>query len=203
MFALRPAAKCTSKIVVMGALLGASLWLGGCRRDASATVADASTVRHYVLDMSVECPGTPEFCWSHFTGDISGWWDHSFSEAPAALVIEPVVGGRFLERFDEAGNGAVHATVTMADAPKLLRYEGAMGLSGIGLHMVHTFTFVPQTMKDGSEATRIELHLEALGPIDGELESALEAVWQHFLADRFVPYVRARAEETSGPLEPV
>ena len=33
-------------------------------------------------------PGTPESAWDEFTGDVSGWWDHTHSEKPAELVID-------------------------------------------------------------------------------------------------------------------
>lgn len=65
------------------------------------------------------------------TGDVSRWWDHRFTADPAELVIEPVFGGRFYERFTEGSDdGALHATVIYVNAPQALRLDGPFGLSG-------------------------------------------------------------------------
>ena len=35
-------------------------------------------------------PGPPVTIYDAMTGDISGWWDHSFSESPLHFYIEAV-----------------------------------------------------------------------------------------------------------------
>ena len=49
----------------------------------------------FSFEMNFSYPGAPEFVYDHLTGDISGWWDHSFSGTPALLYIEPKPGGGF------------------------------------------------------------------------------------------------------------
>ena len=51
--------------------------------------------------------GTPTQVFDMITGDLKPWWDHTFSEHPKALYIEPWPGGGFYEIFDGAGNGVV------------------------------------------------------------------------------------------------
>src|ERR1700728_1954901 len=70
-------------------------------------------------------PASPEAVYDAMTGDISGWWDHSFSRHPKRLFVEPKPGGGFWEIFDDAGNGVLHATVIYADRGKALRFTGA------------------------------------------------------------------------------
>ncbi|HEU4365012.1 MAG TPA: hypothetical protein VFT13_06050, partial [Candidatus Krumholzibacteria bacterium] len=53
----------------------------------------------FAFDISLTLPGTPDEIFGAITGDISGWWDHSFSTKPAKLYVEPVVGGGFYEYF--------------------------------------------------------------------------------------------------------
>src|SRR5512139_3819440 len=65
----------------------------------------------FSFHLSVMLPGTAEEIFDAATGDISGWWDHTFSQRPKALILEPKVGGHFLELFDDQGNGAQHAEV--------------------------------------------------------------------------------------------
>ncbi|MFZ5515304.1 MAG: hypothetical protein ACOY90_01615 [Candidatus Zhuqueibacterota bacterium] len=44
---------------------------------------------------SVTLPGAPGIIYDAITGDISGWWDHTFSGKPARFFIEPKPGGGF------------------------------------------------------------------------------------------------------------
>jgi hypothetical protein len=42
--------------------------------------------------------------------------------------LEARIGGRFYEAFDDVGNGALFATVTFCQPPKMLKYVGPMGM---------------------------------------------------------------------------
>jgi len=85
-------------------------------------------------------PGMPKMIYDAITGDISGWWDHSFSKNPLKFYIEPKAGGGFYEIYDESGDGVKHATVIVADRGKMLRFEGPLGLSGNAIQMVNTYS---------------------------------------------------------------
>ena len=68
--------------------------------------------------------------WTALTDGIGEWWDHSFTDKPYAIVLEPVIGGRFYEQFDESGAGALYATVTYIEPYRVLRTSGSMGRPG-------------------------------------------------------------------------
>jgi hypothetical protein len=72
--------------------------------------------------------GTPTQVYDMITGDIRPWWDHTFSEHPKALYVEPWPGGGFYEIFDDAGNGVKHATVTWRERGKRLSIRRPLGL---------------------------------------------------------------------------
>ena len=55
----------------------------------------------FAFAKEVILPGTPEQIFNVATGDISGWWDHSFSETPKKLFIEAKPRGGFWEIFDD------------------------------------------------------------------------------------------------------
>lgn len=143
----------------------------------------------FAFDLSLALPGSPENVYDLATGDISEWWDHSFSENPKALYIEPKPGGAFMEVFDDDGNGVVHATVTAADRGKLLRFVGPLGLAGNALYMSHTYTFEPI----GADSTRIKLSVHASGEVAEGWPDVVHGVWRHFLFDQFKPFVESRA----------
>ena len=133
----------------------------------------------------VTLPGTPEVIFDAATGDISGWWDHSVSENPLELYIEPIPGGGFWEFFDDEGNGVLHASVIAADRGKLLRFDGPLGLAGIAIHLVTTYTFEPV----GSDSTLMKISVHGAGEVEDDTPVIVEKVWEHFIVERFKPYV--------------
>ena len=141
----------------------------------------------FSFDKEITLPGTPEEIFDAVTGDISGWWDHSFSENPLEFYIDPVPGGGFWEIFDEEGNGVLHATVTGADRGKLLRFDGPLGLAGKAIQMVTTYTFEGI----GEDSTLFKVSVHVAGEVTEELPELVESVWDHFIFERLKPYVEA------------
>ncbi len=131
-------------------------------------------------------PGTPEQVFDAVTGDISAWWDHTFSPDPLRLYIEPEPGGGFWEIFDEDGNGVLHATVTAAERGKLLRFEGPLGLAGHAIHMVHTYEFTKVDLR-----TNLRVIVRATGQVEEGWAEAVDGVWSHFLFERLKPYIES------------
>ena len=139
----------------------------------------------YAINHEITLPGSSVTIYDAITGDISGWWDHSFSNSPLRFYMEPKPGGGFYEIFDEAGNGVLHATVIVADRGKMLRFDGPLGLSGKAVKMVHTYEFSPA----GSDSTRLKLSVHVFGEIEEGLPETIDRVWYHFLFERFKPYI--------------
>jgi len=139
----------------------------------------------FAFERELVVPGKPENVYDAMTGDVSGWWDHTFSESPESLILEAKPGGGFYEEFS-AGQGALHATVIYADRGKLLRFDGPLGLSGKALQIVHTFRFEPV-----ADSTRITLEVHAVGELEDGWAEAVENVWRHFLVERFKPFLEA------------
>jgi hypothetical protein len=50
-----------------------------------------STPGGFIVEQELVLPGSPESVFDAATGDIGMWWDHSFSESPKKLYIEPKV----------------------------------------------------------------------------------------------------------------
>lgn len=146
-------------------------------------------IGRFDFEKSLTLPGTPEWVYDQATGDISGWWDHSFSEQPARLYIEPRPGGGFYELFDDSGDGVLHATVIAAQRGKLLRFDGPLGFSGKALHLVCTYAFSPV----GSDSTQMILTVHGAGEMEAGTPALIDKVWHHFLIEQFQPYVERRA----------
>jgi uncharacterized protein YndB with AHSA1/START domain len=144
--------------------------------------------------LEVEIAAPREAVFEAATGDVSPWWDHTFSGDPAELVIEPEFGGRFYERF-RAGepSGALHGRVILVDAPQTLRIHGPLGLSGRAVDHVANWTL--EEIGDGA-STRFTVDLAMTGEIDAELAGVVLGVWTHFIEGRLKPYMEAGCHET-------
>jgi len=141
----------------------------------------------FSFDKQVTLPGTPEIIFNAVTGDISGWWDHSFFENPKKFYLEPKPGGGFWEIFDDKGNGVLHATVIYADRGKMLRFDGPLGLSGKAIKVVTTYEFEPV----GIDSTLFKVSVHAAGEVDEGVPVIVESVWDHFIFEQLEPYIKS------------
>jgi hypothetical protein len=141
----------------------------------------------FTFEQQLTLPGPPDIIYDALTGDISDWWDHSFSEKPYKLYLEAKPGGGFYEIFDESGDGVLHATVTAAQRGKLLRFVGPLGLAGNAIDLVCTYTLEPVE----HDSTKLALSVHAAGEKQPDWPPVVEKVWQHFLFEQFKPYVEA------------
>ena len=146
----------------------------------------------------LELPGSREDIYAGLTGDISGWWDHTFSGKPSAFFIEARPGGGFYEYFDDAReNGVLHGTVIYAERGRKLTFRGPLGLSGNALDLVVTYTLT-DVEGAATPTTRLSLLVSGAGRVDEGWDTAIDSVWSHFLFDRFKPWVEAGCHRPEG-----
>ena len=154
---------------------------------APAQAADPPPTGFFTFSFVVELPGPVDEMYDALTGDISGWWDHTQSEAPLSLEIQAQPGGHFLEIFDETGDGVIHATVTYAQRGKKLRMVGPFGLAGHAIEMVTTYELEPLP----EDRSRLTVTVHAAGEVHPGWDEIVEQTWRHFIEDRFLPWVTA------------
>ncbi|WP_430813274.1 hypothetical protein [Carboxylicivirga sp. RSCT41] len=135
----------------------------------------------FVID--TQLPGKPEAVYDKLTGDISPWWDHTFSGNPHQLYIEAKPGGGFYEIFDESGDGVRHAVVTGAQRGQMLRMEGPLGLAGHALSLVTTYH-----LSEANDSTQLKIEVHGAGEFEDEWPEIIENVWKHFIIEQFKPY---------------
>jgi hypothetical protein len=161
---------------------------------ALGEVKPAAAGGGFRVEMELVLPATPNEVFDAATGDISAWWDHSFSGHPKKLFIEPKPGGGFYEIFDDAGNGVLHATVIYAQRGKMLRFVGPLGLSGRAVDCVTTWEFNVEPAAAGGTAspgTKLKLTVAISGEVDEATAKIVDAVWHHFLVERLKPYIES------------
>jgi hypothetical protein len=170
-------------------LLFILLLITTCFCVTSRTFAQAKPPRYDVFsfEQQITLPGTTTQIYDAITGDISKWWDHSFSDKPYKLYIDAVPGGGFYEIFNASGDGALHATVIYSERGKMLRFDGPLGLSGKAIQLVTTYEF----LEAGQDSTTLKLSVHGSGEIEEGLPATIESVWHHFLFERFKPYIES------------
>lgn len=173
--------------VFLTALLGLALPGDAPTRNDSA--AEAVETGGFTFSFERTVPGTPRATYDALTGDISGWWDHTFSTDPHRLYIEARPGGGFYEIFDETGDGVRHAVVTAAERGVLLRFEGPLGLAGHAIYLVATYDLAEVGLDGASTNLKVTVH--GAGELQDGWAETVEDVWHHFIDERFVPYVEA------------
>ncbi len=97
-----------------------------CTQLAAVGEIKETKLSGFTIEQEIVLPGSPAEVYDAVTGDISPWWDHHFTATPKKLYIEPRPGGGFYEIFNDAGEGALHATVIYAERGKRLRYTGQL-----------------------------------------------------------------------------
>lgn len=158
--------------------------LAACQAQQASDTPEAHA---FSFSIETRLIGAPEAVYDQLTGDISPWWDHTFSENPHQLYIEAKPGGGFYEIFDESGDGVRHAVVTAAQRGKLLRMEGPLGLAGHALTLVSTYH-----LSAVNDSTLLKVDIHGAGEFKKDWPKVIESVWHHFIIDRFQPYWEAQ-----------
>jgi DNA-binding transcriptional ArsR family regulator/uncharacterized protein YndB with AHSA1/START domain len=120
-------------------------------------VTQAPTVTGETIEAEIRIEADAGTVWRALTTEIGEWWPHRFRDDVGTVVLEPVVGGRFFERYDADGGGALYATVTHVEPERILKVSGPMGLEGAALY-VKTYRIEP----DG-DATIVRSSASMLG----------------------------------------
>jgi len=164
-----------------------------------AAVSDVK-LSGFRFEIEATVPGTPEQVFDATTGDVTGWWDHSFSGHPYRMFIEPKPGGGFYEYFDKDGNGVRHAEVTWAERGKRLTFVGPLPLNGAPVEIGCTLEYASV---DESH-TSVRVTVQGGGALPDKAGEQTADVWRHFLMERLVPYMEAggKASGTGAAKEP-
>lgn len=70
-----------------------------------------------------------EKAWNKIIDGMDSWWPHRF-KTDSRVILEPKVMGRWEERFDDNGNGALYGTITYCDPPHAFASLGQWGMFG-------------------------------------------------------------------------
>jgi uncharacterized protein YndB with AHSA1/START domain len=137
----------------------------------------------YALDLRIEA--TPARVWAALTAEIDAWWlpDFHTARSPSTMSLEPVPGGRLLERTADGG-GVLWYTVHAVDPGRALTLVGPLssgegpGSSTLALSLA---------AEDGG--CRLTLANGLFGRFDDALPGRLRDGWETLLGQGLKAYV--------------
>jgi hypothetical protein len=97
----------------------------------------------FVLDYRIHYAALPERVFAALTSEVGRWWPHTWKDDALAVVLEPRLGGSFMELWDEAGAGVVYGHVEVYDPPRCLRIRGSVGMN-LAVNVMWTVTLEAQ-----------------------------------------------------------
>ena len=69
----------------------------------------------------------------------------------------------------------------------MIRFDGPLGLSGRAVQIVTTYEF----SESGKDSTLMKVSVHGSGEMEEGMPTVVENVWEHFIFERFKPYVVA------------
>ncbi len=149
-----------------------------CRAELVAHSPNGFTISH-----QAELAVPPQSAYEAFVA-IGTWWDmeHSYGGKAAAMRLEPMPGGAWLETLD-GGGFVTHMTVTQSVPGSRLVLSGGLGpLGRMGVSGTMTVTF-----SSTSAGTRVRLDY-AVGGFDPDGFTQLSKAVDSVLAGQFQRY---------------
>jgi uncharacterized protein YndB with AHSA1/START domain len=131
---------------------------------------ETRTAIAFDVEAQIDVPVPPAGVWRALTEEIGRWWPHTFTDEPFAIRLEPSIGGRFYEQFDEAGSGALYATVTYLEPERVLRISGPMGMRTAAIY-VKTYRLEPVE----GNGTRVRTTASTMGDVSEETRESYRA----------------------------
>jgi uncharacterized protein YndB with AHSA1/START domain len=136
-----------------------------------ATGFATANIRQFSRELTLYLPAPPHRVWSAFTIDIDRWWNYRLRDRTRCL-IEPEVGGRWIQSWDNGG--ALFGTFTVWDPPHLLVATGPLAMT----RAAHNVLELQFREADGGEATEMTVRHHAFGDFDEDTGEIYEAGWR-------------------------
>jgi DNA-binding transcriptional ArsR family regulator/uncharacterized protein YndB with AHSA1/START domain len=147
------------------------------------TQAEGPKLAEQTLQKDVSLQATPDQVFKALTGDIDRWWSYRIT-SDSHVQLEPWVGGRFYETFNDGG-GALYAIVTYLRPGEEIRLNGSMGLAEEAAGNLIQISLKPQP----PDATRLQLTHRFLGKVSPVTLDAFKSSWEELLTQQLKRFV--------------
>jgi uncharacterized protein YndB with AHSA1/START domain len=133
--------------------------------------------------LRVFLPAPPPIVFGAFQGHVDRWWGYRLRER-ARVVVEPRVGGRFAQEWDNGG--ALFGHFTVWDPPQLIVLTGPLAMTRPVLNTVELhFADVP-------DGTQLEITHRAVGDLEADAREMYASGWQELFGSDLHRFVSSR-----------
>jgi uncharacterized protein YndB with AHSA1/START domain len=151
--------------------------------DPSITQGFLQGLDRFAYELTFSLTAPPPRVWTSFVNDIDHWWTYRLRDR-TRVVIEPEVGGRWMQVWDSGG--ALFGNFTVFDPPSLLCVTGPLAMTRPAFNWLE-FIFEPT-----ATGTKLTLRHQAIGEFDADTASIYENGWGELIGSAFQGYL-ARA----------
>jgi DNA-binding transcriptional ArsR family regulator/uncharacterized protein YndB with AHSA1/START domain len=161
---------------------GTLLQIKRAAEQSATTQREVKAMDRFHIEQKVYIEAEPLQVFDALTEPMA-WWSHSFSDPPHAILLEPKVGGRFFEVFDESGDGALYAVVDYVKRGETLRMTGPMGMRG------PVVGFIRFDLEAQGGGTLLALSHRIVGEVDEETRTGYDEGWRDLLETHLKNFV--------------
>lgn len=156
--------------------------------DPAASVAGAPMVapvagldlNQFSYELSIYLPAPPPKVFGAFVNEIDRWWTYRLRDR-TRCTIEPWVGGRWLQEWDNGG--ALFGNFTVFDPPRLLCLAGPLAMSRAAVNLLQ-FQFDP-----ADTGTSITISHQAFGDFDPDTAEIYRNGWDELIGSSLRDYL--------------
>lgn len=157
-------------------------------------MADAMETGAAIIEWKCQIHASRGTVWDALVNRTADWWPSDFhtSRETKAFRIEPFPGGRVYEDAGE-GRGTLWFTVSMIEAPEVLRLSGVLfpGFGGPATSLV-TIRLVGEGLH-----CRLELEDALFGAIGANAGEEVLSGWREIFEQHFKRYVEALGKDAA------
>jgi len=146
----------------------------------TALQAEAFTLRHFSYELGIYVAAPPPKVWQALTLDIDHWWNYRLRDR-TRCIIEPGVGGRWMQAWDSGG--ALFGTFTVWDPPHVLVVSGPLAMTKPA-HNRLEFELVP-----ADTGTKVWVRHQAYGDFDADTPEIYANGWNELIGQSLYNYV--------------
>jgi Predicted transcriptional regulators len=118
------------------------------------------------------------------TTHIASWWGYPYVHNQATdITLEPCIGGRLYERWENANDGFLWGRVHLVKSPQELHVVGSLGMDE-PTYGVMIFYLEPQ-----KQGTLLHFTLDAFGKVNQQTQESYEAGWKDLLDIRLRAFI--------------
>ncbi len=151
-------------------------------RPHESVVASMATLdlNQFSYEMSIYLAAPPPKVFGAFVNEIDRWWTYRLRDR-TRCTIEPWVGGRWLQEWDNGG--ALFGTFTVFDPPRLLCISGPLAMSRAAQNLLQ-FQFDP-----ADTGTNVVVSHQAFGDFDADTADIYRNGWDELIGSSLRDYL--------------